>query len=150
MRMVMCLLTFCFALSAQPQPPTIASTSPTATTTSPETFTVNARDANGYGDITRIYFLVNPTPSIPQNSCHGFFDPGTNLYYLYSDALTSISGPLLGGSAGSIWNSQCTVYGTGSGIISRAGNDVVASIRIGLTVGGGGASQLAKIYTFGQ
>ena len=59
-----------------------------------------------------MYFLVNPTPSIPQNTCHGFYDRATNGIYLYNDALTVLLGPLTPGTSGTLQNSQCVVYGS--------------------------------------
>ena len=49
---------------------------------------------DGYADIYRMYFLINPNAAIPANTCHGYYDRATNALYLYNDALTVLLGPL--------------------------------------------------------
>jgi len=66
------------------------------------TFTTSIRDTDATDDLTRVYFLVNPTPSIPQNSCHGYYDVIAKKTYLYNDALTAASSTVLE-------NGQCRV-----------------------------------------
>jgi len=118
---------------AAPQPPAVISGTPTATNVSPQTFTFTGRDPNGATDMGRMYFLVNSSPTIPQNVCHGFYDRPSNGLYLYNDSITVLMGPLTPGSSGSLQNTHCTIYGTGSALVSAAGTDLVVNIRIGLT-----------------
>jgi len=114
------------------QTPTLLSSGPATTSALQPTFTFTGRDANGTNDIQRMYFVVNPTPATPQNGCHGFYDRASNAYYLYNDALSAVSGPLSPGSAGTLQNSQCTVYGTGSSVAALTATDLSVSIKIGL------------------
>jgi sugar lactone lactonase YvrE len=86
--------------SNQRQPPALVSVNPRATPAVSQTFTIIARDPDGAANLSRIYFLLNPTPTIPQNTCHGFYDRVLNNVYLYSDGLTNFS---------SLSNSQCSV-----------------------------------------
>jgi hypothetical protein len=126
------------------QPPSVVSGTPAATSSSPQTFTFTGRDPDGYADIYRIYFLVNPTSSIPANSCHGFYDRSTNGLYLYNDALTAVTGPLTPGSTGSLQNSQCVLNGSTSFLVSASGTDL--TINLGLAVQGSYTGTNQKVY----
>ncbi|MBL8237459.1 MAG: hypothetical protein JNM66_08580 [Bryobacterales bacterium] len=68
---------------------------------------------------------------VTANSCHGFYDRGTNALYLFNDALTAVMGPLSLGSANTIENSQCTLHGSTSAVVSDAGTDL--TVRIGMS-----------------
>jgi hypothetical protein len=117
--------------SNPPQPPSIVSGTPATATGSPQTLNVVARDPNGYYNIYRLYFLVNSNSSIPQNSCHGFYDVPTNAFYLYNDALNGISGPLTPGSGGTIQNSQCRVNAASS-TVSGSNTDLTMGLNMTL------------------
>lgn len=126
------------------QAPVILQATPTAPQNSTQTFTVNARDANGFSDITRIYFLVNTSAAVTPNSCHGYFDLTLGTFYLYNDGVTSLMGPLAADSAGAIENSQCKVTGTGSRFLTGSGTDL--SFGITLTQKGAAATSVRKVY----
>jgi cyclophilin family peptidyl-prolyl cis-trans isomerase/sugar lactone lactonase YvrE len=111
------------------QPPVVAVVTPGTATALTQTFTIVARDANGSSDISRVYFLVDAASSVTANSCHGFYDRVTNGFYLYDDALTTLSGPLVPGGGGTLQNSNCAISGAGSSVATTA-TDVV----LGLTV----------------
>lgn len=128
------------------QPPAYVSGSPSTSSTAPQAFIVTARDQNGATDIQRIYFLVNTSPSIPQNVCHGFYDRASNTIYLFNDALTVLNGPLTPGSAGTLSNSQCTIYGTGSGVTATTATDITLALRMGLN--GAFASTAQNVYVW--
>jgi hypothetical protein len=115
--------------SAGQQPPTLASASPGSSTTATQTFTLTARDANGSSDIGRIYFLVNSSPSVPANGCHGFYDRAAGALFLYNDALTSLQGPLPPGTAAPLQNSQCVINGAASSV-SGAGSDLTLNLNL--------------------
>jgi predicted lipoprotein with Yx(FWY)xxD motif len=117
------------ASGAAQVPPTLASVSPSSTTSATQTFAVTARDSNGYADISRVYFLINTTPSIPAGSCHGFYDRASNGLYVYNDAVTAVSGPITPGVAGTIQNSQCAINGAASSVTS-SGTDVVLNLSM--------------------
>ncbi len=103
----------------------------TNSTAPTNTFPAIVRDLNGFDDIQLVYFLVNPAPSIPQNSCHGVYVRSSNSVYLYNDTLTGIAGSLTPGIAGIIQNSQCTVNGVASSV-SASGTDLTLNLRLGL------------------
>jgi uncharacterized repeat protein (TIGR01451 family) len=114
--------------------PSVVSGIPASAAGSPQVFVFTARDADSYADIYRIYFLVNPNPSVPANTCHGLYDRAANALYLYSDGLTALLGPLTPGASGTLQNSQCTLYASSS-LLSEAGTDVTISIGLGLQPG---------------
>lgn len=124
--------------------PLVVSGTPPSPTNTPQTITFLTRDTDGFANISRLYFLVNTTDSIPQNSCHGFYDRAGNLFYLYNDALTVLQGPLAAGSGGTLQNGQCILYGAGSGLVSGAGTDLTVNIRMGML--GLYATTTEKIY----
>jgi hypothetical protein len=132
-----------WTLGGGPQPPTVASATPSTAATASQTFTVTARDANGASDIGRIYFLVNGSTAIPANTCHGFYDRAANALFLYNDGLTALSGPLTPGGTGTIQNSQCAI-GAAATSVSATGTDVVLGLN--LTRQGAAASGSLNLY----
>ncbi|MBL8235968.1 MAG: hypothetical protein JNM66_01010 [Bryobacterales bacterium] len=118
--------------AAPPQPPTVVSGTPANPSGSPQTFTFVARDANGFTDINRVYFQVHTSPTVPANTCHGFYDRPTNAFYLFNDALTALTGPLTPGSAGTLQNSQCVLHGAASTPVSGAGTDLTLTLSMSL------------------
>jgi len=112
--------------------PLVVSATPPSPTTTPQTISLLTRDADGFANIARVYFLINTTPTIPQNSCHGFYERANNSFYLYNDAISVLSGPLAAGSGGTLQNSQCILYGSGSGLVSGAGTDLSVNLRMGM------------------
>jgi predicted lipoprotein with Yx(FWY)xxD motif len=112
------------------QPPAVVSGTPSNATASPQTFVFTARDPDGFADIAYVYFLVNGNPTIPQNTCHGYYSRATNGLYLFNDALTAAYGPLTPGSSGVLQNSQCLVYGSGSSVVA-SGTDLILTMTFG-------------------
>ena len=125
-------------------PPTVVSGTPAGPTTTPQTFTFTGRDLDGYADIYRMYFLINPNAAIPANTCHGYYDRATNALYLYNDALTVLLGPLTPGTSGTLQNSQCVVSGSTSSLVSGSGTDL--TVNIGLGVQGGCSRTNQNVY----
>jgi len=113
------------------QAPSLVSVVPASTVASTQTFTIRARDLNGYADINRFYFLVNANTSIPAGSCHGFYDRASNSLFLYNDALSALTGPLTLGAVGTLQNSQCMLHGLTSSA-TASGADVVLNLTITL------------------
>jgi uncharacterized repeat protein (TIGR01451 family) len=128
-------------------PPSVVSGTPTSPTTTPQTFTFIARDPDGYPDISNVYFLVNSTTAITQNTCHGYYNRASNALYLYNDTLTAVLGPLTPGSSGSIQNSQCVISGGTSSLVSASGTDLTVNIGIGLL---GSYASAKNIYLWVQ
>ena len=114
------------------QPPMVLNGSPASPVGSPQTFTVQLRDADGYTNLSRIYFVANATATVALNTCHGFFDRATNAFYLYDDTLTVLRGPLAAGGAGFIENSQCRLDGTGSAVVAATGTDLSLGLTLSL------------------
>ena len=100
-----------WSLPTTQQPPVLFSVSPMNALTPTQTFYLSIADANGANDLHRVYFLLNTNTTIPQNTCHGFYDLPTNAIYLYNDALTALLGPLTLGAAGKLQNGQCAIDG---------------------------------------
>ncbi len=132
-------------LAGSAQAPTLAAATPATTTGATRTFTLTARDANGYGDLSRIYFVVNTSATVPVNTCHGFYDRPTNALYLYNDALTALSAPLTPGTAGTIQNSQCAIDGANSTVV-LSGLDAV--LNLSLTRKGTFATTAQKLFVW--
>ncbi len=124
--------------------PLVVGMVPSNPTTTTQTLALTLRDGDGFGNFARVYFLINTSATIPQNTCHGFYDRGENNFYLYNDALTVLQGPLTAGSAGTLQNSQCILYGTGSGVAAEAGTDTTLNMR--MTMQGLYATTTEKVY----
>jgi hypothetical protein len=118
---------------------------PAIATTATQTFSVTARDPNGATDISRIYFLVNANTSIPAGTCHGFYDRPANAIYLYNDALTTLSAPLVPGTAATIQNSQCAINGATTSV-TASGTDLILDLSI--TRQGSYATGTRNLYTW--
>lgn len=103
--------------------------SPSASTSATETFRITGRDANGFSDIERLYFLVNTSVALPPGTCHGFYDRPSNAVFLYNDALTALVGSVTIGVAGTVQNSQCSIHGAASSV-SVSGTDVVLTLTL--------------------
>jgi len=129
--------------------PIVASgTLPLPVSGSPQIFTVTGRDPNGAANLFRLYFLVNDNTGIPQNTCHGFYDRATNGIFLYNDALNALTGPLTPGSNATLQNSQCTIHGATSALVSAAGTDL--TIRLGISRQGAAAARKQWLYVWAQ
>ena len=102
------------------QPPSVVSGTPAAATATPQTFAFTGRDPNGYADIARMYFLVNPSACDLAEHLPRFYDRAGNGIYLYNDALTALQGPLTPGTSGTLQNGQCVIYGSTSSLVSAA------------------------------
>jgi hypothetical protein len=127
-----------------PQPPAVVSGTPVNPVGSPQTLTLTGRDANGATDISRVYFLLNGTATIPANVCHGFYDRTVNGVFLYNDALSVLQGPLTPGSGGAIRNSQCEISGSTTALVSSSGTDLV--LQLGMKLQGPFATGTQKVY----
>lgn len=125
------------------QPPSLAASSPATAVTTAQTFTITARDPNGFTDISRIYFLVNSNTAIPINGCHGFYERTTNSLFLYNDALNAVSGPITPGIAGTMQNGQCAINAAASSVTS-SGTDL--TLNLNLTRQGNYATGTRNLY----
>lgn len=119
-----------WASAAANQAPAVVSGTPATSTALTESFTFTVRDTDGVANLARIYFLVNPTLTIPANTCHGFYDRAMNAYFLYSDGLTTVAGPIVAGAAGVMQNGQCSLDVGASPVVSAVGSDLVFTLRL--------------------
>ena len=126
------------------QPPGAFSASPTTATAPTEVMRFGVADPNGYGDIYRVYFLINDTTAIPQRTCHGYYEPGINAVFLYNDALNGLEGPLPLGSAGTIGNTQCAIGGAASKVFLASGPNLQFDLEF--TLRGGYQGKARNIY----
>lgn len=126
------------------QPPSILNTSPANPQGSSQTFTLTARDPDGYDNLSRIYFLINSSTAIPQNVCHGYYDRAANVWLLYNDALSALQGPLVPGTSATLQNSQCAIDGLTTALFAYGGTDV--TLKMGVSLKGGFAVSTQKVY----
>ena len=109
-------------------PPAAGSVTPSSGTGSSQTFSFVFTDADGAGDLSGIYILINSALSIP-NSCTMAYYPASNALYLINNANTGVAGAVQPGVAGTVANSQCAVNGGGSSV-SRSGNALTLGIQL--------------------
>jgi hypothetical protein len=134
-----------WTLPALSQPPSLAAAAPTSSTAATQSFTLTTRDADGFADIQRVYFLLNNNTTIPTGGCHGVYDRASNAIYLYNDGLNALVGTLPIGSTGSIQNSQCRINGAGTAV-TTSGTDVVLTMNV--TRLGGYATGTRNLYVW--
>src|SRR5450755_4040670 len=72
------------------------------------------------------------TTAMAVSGCSMTYSNGSNGLYLASDNRTSWLGPLTPGSSGTLQNSQCTLYGTGSSV-SISGTQLTMTVSLSFT-----------------
>jgi len=93
--------------------PAVVSVSPSSGTGTSQTFTGNFTDTAGGPSLGSMYMLFNTSLS-GTNACYIEYFVVGNIIELKNNANTGYVGSITPGSSGSLSNSQCTVYGTGS------------------------------------
>jgi large repetitive protein len=119
------------------------SLTPVTGTAGRQVFSFRARHITAGTSIQYAQFLFTKAGLNPANACYISHDPAGNVFYLLNDDLTQWYG-LLGGTAGTVGNSQCTIHGATSGS-SRSGTDLVTNIDISFRSGFAGVK---NIYQF--
>ena len=109
-------------------PPTADSVSPSSGTGASQVFTFRYSSVNGNGYLNTVYGLINGSLT-GAAGCLVYYVSASNALYLYNDAASSVTGPLLLGSAGTLSNSQCTLNGSGSSV-SASGNTLALGLSI--------------------
>ncbi len=127
--------------------PTVVSGTPATVSTLTQTLNFTVRDGDGYANLSRVYFLINPTVSVPANTCHGFYERANNSYYLYSDGLSVLAGPVVAGTAGTLQNSQCQIS-VGSSPVTGSGTDLLLALNV--TVRGTFAGTALRVALWAQ
>jgi hypothetical protein len=74
-------------------------------------------DYQGVGDLSTLHLLFSPTTSANQvSACSIYYNPLRNQLFIYDDAGTALSAPIVPGTPGSLSNSQCSVNTAGSSV----------------------------------
>lgn len=102
----------------------------------PQLFTFQFYDADGYQDINVLNILVNDWLDGRQ-ACYLAYVRPLNGVYLVNDAGNALLPFLPLGSVGTVENSQCVVYATGSSV-SASGNYLTLTLNLGFKGGFGG------------
>ena len=119
------------------------SVGPASGTAGRQLFTFVTRDGTGAASIQYAQFLFSESGVSALNACYINYDPVANVFYLLSDDMTQWYG-LLAGSANTVGNAQCTLYGATSGS-TKAGTDLTTTVDISFRSGFAG---LKSIYQF--
>jgi DNA-binding beta-propeller fold protein YncE len=111
-------------------PPTLAlvSLSPSSGNAPAQAFTAVYSDSSGASDISYASILFN-TSNTAANGCYVNYYPASNALYLGNNSGV-LTGPITPGSSATLFNSQCTLLGTGSSA-TISGNSL--SIAFNLT-----------------
>ncbi len=116
-------------VSKGPGTPGVYSVTPNAATGPNNTFALLYTDTAGYGSLNHVLAIFNPG-TLTSNSCYVLYYPSVNLVYLLNNVGNG-STSLTPGS-GIIFNSQCTINGSGTTVAKSGGKltlnlDVIAS-----------------------
>jgi hypothetical protein len=95
-----------------PTTPSVASVTPSSGTGSAVSFTATFGDTGGGSTLTTAALLVNTSASTG-SGCYVSYNPGMNLFSLYTDAGTAVLATVAPGGA-IIENDQCALNGIGS------------------------------------
>ena len=125
-------------------PPTADSVSPSSGTGSSQVFTFRYSSVNGSGYLSTVYNLINGSLS-GAGGCYVYYVAASNALYLYNDAGSSVTGPLTPGSGGTLFNSQCTLDGSGS---SATGSGNTLALALSLSFKAAFAGQ-QNVYGYG-
>jgi hypothetical protein len=119
--------------------PSVVSLSPTSGTAAAVTFTAQFADTGGGSALTSAAILVNTSSSIA-SGCYISYNPGMNLFSIYSDAGTTVVGTVAPGS-GMAQNDQCAVNGLGSSS-TVSGNSLTVVFSVTFEAGFPGAKSV--------
>jgi hypothetical protein len=108
--------------------PVVGSVTPSAAAGNRQTFALSYADADGYSDLAAVEVLVN-TELNGSNGCWVRFEQASGTLSLADDAGASWSAIAIG-SAGSLQNSQCTIY-AGSSAANGSAETLTLTVDIG-------------------
>ena len=137
-----------FTASLPGVPPTVSLGTPIPTTGTQRTFVVNATDADGVANLSRVYFQIHDSPTTPANTCHGFYDRAQNAFFLYDDALATLQGPVAPGAANALGNTQCQLIGAASTATTSSATTLTLNLTLSLKTPF--ASAARNLYLFAQ
>ena len=109
-----------------------------------QVFSFVAQDVLGASSIQYAQFLFSKSGVSALNACYISYDPVANVFYLLSDDMTQWYG-LQAGSATSVGNAQCTIYGATSGS-TKAGMDLTTKVDISFRSGFAGLKTMYQAY----
>ena len=95
-----------------PTTPSVVSVTPSSGAGSAVSFTATFGDTGGGSTLTTAALLVNTSAS-PGSGCYVSYNPGMNLFSLYTDSGTAVLGAVAPGGA-IVQNDQCAINGIGS------------------------------------
>jgi len=115
--------TWTIQASQAPHVGTVSPTSGSSTVGEVVSFTTTWTDGNGWQDLDECFFAVAPNLSSPANIVFPQYHPQDNTLWLVNDAGTGLLGPKTPGVAGTLSNSQGTLY-CGQTTVVQSGNTV--------------------------
>jgi len=96
-----------------PTTPSVTSVSPASGTGSSATFTATFADTGGGSTLSIAALLLNTSAST-SSGCYVSYNPGMNLFSLYTDSGTAVLGTVAPGGGAVLENDQCALNGIGS------------------------------------
>src|SRR6202034_750174 len=139
-----------FVSGPPPPAPTAASVSPPSGSGASQTFALQYADALGATDLNSVWVWItaNFTPATPSNTCLVEYVRNTNLLYLYNDAGTGWLPPATLGSAGTLSNSQCSLY-LATATVTTSGTNLTLNLPVTFTTAYAGV-KTTFMYAWGS
>ena len=135
-------------VAGAPQPWSVSGTAPATATGTSQAFSMVLRAPEGSSAISRVYFILNSSPTIVPNGCFGWYERATNKVYVYDDSLTQlVIRGVTPGAAETSANSQCGLDGATTSVTYTA-TDLL--LTIGFRRLGGFANQTQNLYWAGS
>ena len=103
--------------------------SPSSGSGSDQTFTTIYSDPTSHIQSVGLNIKSTRNNTSAANACKMRYDPDTSNIFLVNDAGTTYGSPIIAGSAASLSNSQCTVYGMGTSA-TTFGTNVIVYFRV--------------------
>ena len=120
--------------------PAAVSVAPSSGAGTSQTFSFAFFDPIGASDVAMVQMFVHGASS--GTACYVVVYPPERSIYLFNDANTALTGPILPGAAGTVQNSQCTLNGAGSSI-TASGNTLTVNLAIAFPGSFAGAKQIS-------
>jgi hypothetical protein len=111
-----------------PSSPAVGGVVPAAGSGQTQTFVFTFTDAGGWQNLGVVNVLINDYLD-GRHACYLAYSRPLGVLYLVNDAGNALLPELTLGSAGSVSNSQCTVYGTGSSAVG-SGNTLTLTLNM--------------------
>jgi hypothetical protein len=125
--------------------PQVVSVVPSSGTGSSGTFSFVFSDSNGASNLGMVQVLINGTFS-GAPACYVTVYTADRSVVLFNDAGTALLGPVTMGVAGTVQNSQCTLNGAGSSLVT-SGNTLTVNLAVSFPASFVGAK---NVYGYAQ